>query len=273
MNDKKLIDCLHENEVKRLEGKIELLEEKVRSLSTNLATYCADYEGKIAELKGWQIHNELEYYKQACNYLNDQNKALMNSREKLSKFIKKSVKLLESDLSKYKDFLDSKESAIHHPPLLLEASQAIDFLNILDAKLINSDNLHTNKDLEQKLKEMSDNSDENQKGFRRLIAPRYKSELLLKKLHTLIDGRGCKEHVPYILILLEEKAIQEIPTWTQMRDEFKDIGAKSNSNYRKFINFGLTANCYDKKEIESKRSTIKDILEECENILYSDFHF
>ena len=272
MNDKELSDILHENEVKRLKGKIELLQEKVHTLSINLAKYCADYEGKIAELKGWRIHSDLEYYKQACNYLNEQNKTLMKDKEKLSKYIKDSIKLLESEQSKYKEFMDCSKSSIQHPPFLLEATQAIDFLNILDAKLTNSNNPQINKDLEQKMKEMAD-KDANSKGIRKLISPRFQVDLLLKKLHDLIDGRGCKEHVPYILILLEEQAIHGVPTWAQMREEFKDIGAKSKSNYRKFINLGLAANCYDKKEIESKRSTIKDILETCQNSFYSEFLF
>lgn len=272
MDDKKLLECLHQNQIKRLEGKIELLEEKVRSLSINLATYCADYERKIAELKGWRIHSDLEYYKQVSNYLNEQNRALVEGKENLSKFIKGSIKILESEQSKYKDFLDSSKNSLQHPPFLLEATQALDYLNILNTKLTDSDNSQINKDLEQKLKALNDENS-NSKGIRKLISPRYKVDLLLKKLHNLINGRGCKEHVPYILILLEEKAIQKVPSWTQMREEFKDIGAKSNSNYRKFINLGLNANCYDKEEIESKRSTIKEILETCLNSFYSDFPF
>lgn len=270
MNDKELLDCLHENEIKRLKGEIELLNEKVLDYSIRLATYCADYEGKIAELQGQRIHNELDYYKHVCNELYEQNKALTKSIGKISKDIKSSVRLLESAQTKYKEFLDSSKLGPPHPPFLLDATQAIDFLNILDAKLTDSANPHINKELEKRLKANADSIET--KGFRRLIIKsRYNAEPLLKELHKLIDGKLPREHVPYILILLEKKAIERPPTWNEMREEFKDIG-KSKSNYYKFLKYELNSvseKDFPNKEIASKRTCIKDILKKCQNKLFT----
>ena len=63
MDDYELLLCQNEN--KRLRGIIERLEDKVRDSSIRFATYCADYEDKIAQLKGRHIINELDNYKSA----------------------------------------------------------------------------------------------------------------------------------------------------------------------------------------------------------------
>ena len=80
-----------------------------------------------------------------------------------------------------------------------------------------------------------------------------------------------------ILILLEEKALSRKPTWKEMREEFKDIGASSNSNYCKFMKFKLTpvktGECFDEEEVLSKRSIIEDILEKYNTHFISDFPF
>ena len=95
------------------------------------------------------------------------------------------------------------------------------------------------EELDKMLKKNAEEKDAGVTGFRSLINPRYKAEEFLKELHKLIDGHKCKEHVPYILILMEEKALSRKPTWKEMRDEFKDIGAPSNSNYCKFMKYKL----------------------------------
>lgn len=62
-----------------------------------------------------------------------------------------------------------------------------------------------------------------------------------------------------------------------MRDEFKDIGAPSNSNYCKFMKYKLkpvkTGECFDEKEILSKRSIIQDILNKYNTHFIPDFPF
>ena len=62
-----------------------------------------------------------------------------------------------------------------------------------------------------------------------------------------------------------------------MREEFKDIGASSNSNYCKFMKFKLTSvktgECFDEEEVLSKRSIIEDILEKYNTHFISDFPF
>ena len=133
------------------------------------------------------------------------------------------------------------------------------------------------EELDKMLKKNAEEKDAGVTGLRSLINPRYKAEEFLKELHKLIDGHKCKEHVPYILILLEEKVLSRKPTWKEMRDEFKDIGASSNSNYCKFMKYKLkpvkTGECFDEEEILSKRSIIEDILERYNTRFISDFPF
>ena len=52
-----------------MRGIIESLEDKVRDSSIRLATYCADYEAKMAQLKGGHILDELDNYKSAYHYI------------------------------------------------------------------------------------------------------------------------------------------------------------------------------------------------------------
>lgn len=76
---------------------------------------------------------------------------------------------------------------------------------------------------------------------------------------------------------MEEKALSRKPTWKEMREEFKDIGASSNSNYCKFMKFKLTpvktGECFDEEEVLIKRSIIEDILEKYNTHFISDFPF
>ena len=69
MDDFELLLCQNEN--KRLRGIIESLEDKVRDSSIRLATYCADYEAKMAHLKGRHILDELDNYKSAYHYIDN----------------------------------------------------------------------------------------------------------------------------------------------------------------------------------------------------------
>lgn len=229
MDDYELLLCQNEN--KRLRGIIERLEDKVRDSSIRLATYCADYEAKIAQLKGRYIINELENYKSAYHYINDQYRTLIKKQEELTKYIESSLRLLEIEQSKYKDYIAASKRGLLQPVFLIEASKAIDFLNLLSAKLKAFKEHPIAEELDKMLKKNEEEKDARVTGFRGLINPRYKADQLLKELHKLIDGHKCKEHVPYILILLEEKVLSRKPTWKEMRDEFKDIGASSNSNY------------------------------------------
>lgn len=150
-------------------------------------------------------------------------------------------------------------------------------MNLLNAKLNAFKEYPIAEELDKMLKKNAEEKDAGVTGFRSLINPRYKAEEFLKELHKLIDGHKCKEHVPYILILLEEKALSRKPTWKEMREEFKDIGASSNSNYCKFMKFKLTpvktGECFDEEEVLSKRSIIEDILEKYNTHFISDFPF
>ena len=83
MDDYELLLCQNEN--KRLRGIIERLEDKVRDSSIRFATYCADYEDKIAQLKGRHIINELDNYKSAYHYINDQYRTLVKGNAFLVK--------------------------------------------------------------------------------------------------------------------------------------------------------------------------------------------
>ena len=275
MDDYELLLCQNEN--KRLRGIIERLEDKVRDSSIRLATYCADYEAKIAQLKGRYIINELENYKSAYHYINDQYRTLIKTQEELTKYIESSLRLLEIEQSKYKDYIAASKRGLLQPVFLIEASKAIDYLNILKAKLSAFKEHHKVEELDKMLKKNAEEKDARVTGFRSLVNPRYKAEELLKELHELIDGHKCKEHVPYILILMEEKALSRKPTWKEMRDEFKDIGAPSNSNYCKFMKYKLkpvkTGECFDEEEILSKRSIIEDILNKYNTHFIPDFPF
>lgn len=133
MDDYELLLCQNEN--KRLRGIIERLEDKMRDSSIRLATYCADYEAKIAQLKGRYIINELENYKSAYHYINDQYRTLIKTQEELTKYIESSLRLLEIEQSKYKDYIAASKRGLLQPVFLIEASKAIDFLNLLCAKL------------------------------------------------------------------------------------------------------------------------------------------
>ena len=275
MDDYELLLCQNEN--KRLRGIIERLEDKVRDSSIRLATYCADYEAKIAQLKGRYIINELENYKSAYHYINDQYRTLIKTQEELTKYIESSLRLLEIEQSKYKDYIAASKRGLLQPVFLIEASKAIDFLNLLNAKLNAFKEYPIAEELDKMLKKNEEEKDARVTGFRGLINPRYKADQLLKELHKLIDGHKCKEHVPYILILLEEKVLSRKPTWKEMRDEFKDIGASSNSNYCKFMKYKLkpvkTGECFDEEEILSKRSIIEDILNKYNTHFIPDFPF
>lgn len=219
MDDYELLLCQNEN--KRLRGIIERLEDKVRDSSIRFATYCADYEDKIAQLKGRHIINELDNYKSAYHYINDQYRTLVKTQEELIKYIESSHRLLDIEQSKYKDYVAISKQGLLQPSFLIEASKAIDYLNILKAKLSAFKEHHKVEELDKMLKKNAEEKDARVTGFRSLVNPRYKAEELLKELHELIDGHKCKEHVPYILILMEEKALSRKPTWKEMRDEFK----------------------------------------------------
>ena len=275
MDDYELLLCQNEN--KRLRGIIERLEDKVRDSSIRFATYCADYEAKIAQLKGRYIIKELDNYKSAYHYINDQYRTLIKTQEELTKYIESSLRLLEIEQSKYKDYIAASKRGLLQPVFLIEASKAIDFLNLLNAKLNAFKEYPIAEELDKMLKKNAEEKDAGVTGFRSLINPRYKAEEFLKELHKLIDGHKCKEQVPYILILLEEKALSRKPTWKEMREEFKDIGASSNSNYCKFMKFKLTpvktGECFDEEEVLSKRSIIEDILEKYNTHFISDFPF
>ena len=113
MDDYELLLCQNEN--KRLRGIIERLEDKVRDSSIRLATYCADYEAKIAQLKGRYIINELENYKSAYHYINDQYRTLIKTQEELTKYIESSLRLLEIEQSKYKDYIAASKRGLLQP--------------------------------------------------------------------------------------------------------------------------------------------------------------
>lgn len=185
--------------------------------------------------------------------------------------------MLEIEQSKYKDYIAASKRGLLQPVFLIEASKAIDFLNLLCAKLKAFKEHPIAEELDKMLKKKEEEKEARVTGFRGLINPRYKADQLLKELHKLIDGHKCKEHVPYILILLEEKVLSRKPTWKEMRDEFKDIGASSNSNYCKFMKYKLTpvktGECFDDEEIKSKRSIIEDIIEKYNTRFLSDFPF
>ena len=207
----------------------------------------------------------------------NQYRTLIKTQEELTKYIESSLRLLEIEQSKYKDYIAASKRGLLQPVFLIEASKAIDFLNLLNAKLNAFKEYPIAEELDKMLKKNAEEKDAGVTGFRSLINPRYKAEEFLKELHKLIDGHKCKEHVPYILILLEEKALSRKPTWKEMREEFKDIGASSNSNYCKFMKFKLTpvktGECFDEEEVLSKRSIIEDILEKYNTHFISDFPF
>ena len=120
MDDFELLLCQNEN--KRLRGIIESLEDKVRDSSIRLATYCADYEAKIAQLKGRHILDELDNYKSAYHYINDQYRTLVKTQEELIKYIESSLRLLDIEQSKYKDYVATSKQGLLQPSFLIEAS-------------------------------------------------------------------------------------------------------------------------------------------------------
>ncbi len=72
--------------------------------------------------------------------------------------------------------------------------------------------------------------------------------------------------MPYILLLLEEKALVERPSWKDVRDEFvKAEGCRSE--YYKYMGYTLSGkngdDTFPKEEIENKHSVIKKMLKRC----------
>lgn len=152
MDDYELLLCQNEN--KRLRGIIERLEDKVRDSSIRFATYCADYEAKIAQLKGRYIIKELDNYKSAYHYINDRYRTLIKTQEELTKYIESSLRLLEIEQSKYKDYIAASKRGLLQPVFLIEASKAIDFLNLLNAKLNAFKEYPIAEELDKMLKKM-----------------------------------------------------------------------------------------------------------------------
>ena len=94
MDDYELLLCQNEN--KRLRGIIERLEDKIVRFFNKICNILCYYEAKIAQLKGRYIIKELDNYKSAYHYINDQYRTLIKTQEELTKYIESSLRLLEN---------------------------------------------------------------------------------------------------------------------------------------------------------------------------------
>lgn len=268
--DQELLQCQNEN--KRLQGKLERLEDKVRTLTINQARYYADYERKLSQQS--RTHQELEFAWNAYRYIENQLEDNTKLFQELCKHIDTATKALLSEQSRHKEYIAKAQLDILPSALAIDAAKAINFLNFLKAKTQPQRTLRLDNPYEEAMNEIASKIDAKAKGFYNCINPKYNTRKLIEKLHTLIDGQGCRQHVPYILILIDEHALTKEPTWTEMRAEFKNIGGKSKSNFRKFMNYTIRPQSnkdesFPSNEIAAKRSAIQDILKTCENNMWN----
>ena len=254
-----------QEEVKRKDVQIRDLHEKLHDESLKIATFCADYEKKLNELN-WRDFDEFRY---GFQYYRDEADALHTVYDRLRSYVPVLVKQLEREMAKYERFSSGSELKEFYPPFQIDASKALNVLNTLQSVL----DLYENPPADQeKIMKMSQEMGklmamESKKGFRRLFPPdTYQTFRLLDGLHKLIDGQTARSYVPYILLLLEEKALVESPSWKDVCDEF--VKAKGcRSEYYKYMRYTLSGrdgdDTFPKKEIENKHSVIKEMLKRC----------
>lgn len=94
------------------------------------------------------------------------------------------------------------------------------------------------------------------KTFRDSIAGNIDADELIAKLHTLMDNRSGKSAIVYLVACRDLGKITLNPTYTQVINEFPQIGCKPN--YHKYIKIPDSPNFakYTKVELEAAKKAL-----------------
>lgn len=266
MDEQKLL-CYYKAQVDKLCAKIEDQNAKLREMSIRYNRYMQDYEGRYA-----QSISEHDHLKRSVNYLATRTNELEEEKRKTLKFLEDTMKIIKSKMAEYEVLISTDHGVFMSQQMDIPVQKANRYLSMLHSVVLGKALSEEEKKQKEIIAKQIKAMDEKAKGLEMCISPEYDSKRLLKELHKLIDGHGCKEHVPYILILREQKVFHKTPTWEEMRNEFKNIGAQSNSNYHKFLKYKLkesaTEQSFKESEINTKRSQIKTITDICHKYHY-----
>lgn len=262
MDEQELLHAYYQAQIKNLRTKIEEQNEKMREMSIRYDRYMQDYVNRYHK-----SISEHDYLERSVNYLAHRTDELEEEKRKALRFLEDTLNIIKSKMAEYESLVSKDHGIFMSQQLEIPIQKANRYLSMLHSVLHGKELSKEEKNQKAIIASQIKKSNEKAKGVEMCISPEFNTKMLLKELHKLIDGHGCKEHVPYILLLLEEKVFHRPPKWEEMRNEFKDIGAKSNSNYYKFLSYKLkesaTEHSFKDSEIDIKRSQIKTIIKIC----------